>query len=630
MKLPLAHYAFSSCNLYRTFPSLNEGFPFQTLVSSRPELLKCNPTDGLSLDDDALALNTPNYPIAYLESQSSLAILKDREIQNNTSLGWTFATWFTPGRKGAGYADPIFTIGDLEKPDLRLDDAEVFSQYPGCLGYDFQIALIKRDVLVSYTEGQECMFARPDIAPIEGPTHVAVAFNSIGSKIYVNGTLAFTGNTKKFDPSLQHWNLTGSSLQLLSARSFDGTFRGSIHQFDVFDAHLNDTEINKLYNEGIDFVQPETVQVAANLDRVVIPQNATEPFAFPLGSLNISASVLNLEIQLLSLPQHGILTLNGSSVNLKHRLPVPIGSSSILLEYQANSSAYFNVPARNAFNESLFEGDFFSFQVVARDFKQNQIASSDVETRNVNVIHVNHQGILVTPQEVSRDVIDPRFATVSGIEYSDPLDMSVDFVRVDLSVLHGELTLFPTYRARADFDSCATRAGAWSCFGDGVGDKEMTFLAMPYEVQFILRSLSYRTDNPSQEDELTIRVSDGAEGMCLTQSEHVHLVDLDGERACIVRNDCFQSQSTIRVPSYTVVDPVVDPDASTRSDGFLGFLHVADLIFWAMVIVLVGCCALSYKQVARCFARGKEVDADSKEDISAEQTNTETETDSAV
>jgi hypothetical protein len=149
MKLPLAHYAFSSCNLYRTFPSLNDGLPVTTLSSSRPELIKCDPTDGLSLDADLL-LSQPDS-LSYLEGQSSLANLQE---QSNTSLGWTFATWFTPGLRGAAQGtsplDPIFTIGAFERPispqsawpdddddDLSASDDDSFIPPPngwGCLG----------------------------------------------------------------------------------------------------------------------------------------------------------------------------------------------------------------------------------------------------------------------------------------------------------------------------------------------------------------------------------------------------------------------------------------------------------------------------------------------------------------
>jgi Concanavalin A-like lectin/glucanases superfamily len=523
------------------------------------------------------------------------------------------------------------------------------------LVYDFQIALLKRDVIATYTEGQEspvCQSLRTWKASIDGLTHVAVTLGSMESRMYINGEFAFAAAlSNNFNPNLQHWYLASSSLQLFGARYGEGSFRGSIHQLDIFDVDLNATEINELYNEGIDYVKPESVQVAANLEQVVILQNATKP-TFHLGSVNTSSPVLNLEIQLLSLPEHGVLTLDGLLVELKQRLPIPMGSSSILLEYHANSSTYFNVPSSNAFNESLFDGDFFTFKVVARDFRQIQIASSSAETRNVNVIHVNHQGILVTPQEVSRDLIDPRFVTVSDIEYSDPLDMNVDFVRVDLRVSHGELSLFPTYRDRADFVSCATRAGEWSCVGDGINDKEMTFLAIPDDVQLVLSSLSYRTDHPSQAGELIIRKSDGAEGTCLTQSEHAHLMGLDGDGAFVARNECFQSQSKIFIPSHNVldsvddpavdpvvdpvvdpavdpaVDPVHDPNVSAQSDGF--FLRVADLSVLALAIVIGGCGMLGYQRVAQSCANGKVVDADKEGDISAEDTEAVTEAESEV
>jgi hypothetical protein len=188
MKLPLAHYAFSSCNLYRTFPSLNEGLPFTTLLSPHPELFQCNATDGLSLDVGVPPPNRRTSPMSFLEGESSLAMLQE---QSNTSLGWTFAMWFTPGLGGNSGFDPIFTIGALESPDffsnpdMASDDDELpwdddFYDPPpkdgGCGGYDFQIALFKRDVAVSYTQGQDSLYCQSLgtwKASIDGLTHVA-------------------------------------------------------------------------------------------------------------------------------------------------------------------------------------------------------------------------------------------------------------------------------------------------------------------------------------------------------------------------------------------------------------------------------------------------------------------------
>jgi hypothetical protein len=89
-------------------------------------------------------------------------------------------------------------------------------------------------------------------------------------------------------------------------------------------------------------------------------------------------------------------------------------------------------------------------------------------------------------------------------------------------------------------------------------------------------------------------------------------MDLDGDGAFIARNECFQPQSKILIPSYKVldsvanpaVDPVDDPavdrvddlNVSAQSNGF--FLRVADLSVLAIAIVIGGCGMLGYQRVA--------------------------------
>jgi Concanavalin A-like lectin/glucanases superfamily len=641
---PIERYSLSSCDLYRTFPSLNQASFTGPLDSPHPELLKCDPSGGVSIDldlisgnsteqdDDALLLknrsnltafeqleqhweeiNAAPQPPMLLESRSNLTALQQHWNESNHT-GLTIAAWFTPSLTLYDDAQPIFTIGGKVPFDLSSGDVP-----PGCPGHDFQIYQQRMNVLVSYSNSEaECSYiGQTDIRRLRAiPTHIAVTIDSNDSNFYVNGESLFMGNTIWFDTTLQHWNMTTSSLQLFTAYTSKLMFGGAIHQIDIFDQFLMASQIAALHEEGIISVPPSEIKVAAKADEASnrLHQYAADSLSLNLGSWNTSSTVLMLEVELLSLPQHGIVTLDSVEVTANSRFPVAMGSSSIALDYKLKTSDYFNVPAVNAYNEDLHLGsESFNFRVLAFNAKSELIAKSPTVAQNVHVVHINHPGTLTVPDEAFLDVFDPTLAVVTGIDFADPLDYNMDRVRVDLWAEHGQLSLQPAYRPLANFDSrCHVDASKWQCVGDGIMDQNMTFLAIPNDIPFILRNLGYQSLSPGTMDKITIRVSDGSGGMCLDETEHAQYHDLLGNTFTSIRDECFQIQAVVGVPGYEINDPV-NPNNKTGSGGGifdLSFLSVADLLFWGLIISIVVACVSCFRGLLRCFASGRAVEVD--------------------
>lgn len=647
---PIERYSLTSCDIFRTFPSLSEFSYLGSLLSSHPELLKCDTCGGVRVDLKVLLISQQKVhppPPVLLATPSTLANLQEHMLEINAT-GFAAAAWFTPSLKNRAPIQPIVTIGGKKPPNL-LDDLVT----PGCPGYDFQIAQFQGSILVSFTDGdpaRNCIYIRAYDAPLTNvtvPTHVAVTIDSHFTYIYVNGNAVVAGAPNMFDPTLQHWsNMTPSALQLFTTSASNNTFQGAIHQVDMFDRCLNASQVVAVHQQGIIYVQPSKITVTAKVDKVsnVIRQDSTEPLSLNLASWNTTKTVFKLVVKVITLPKHGILSFNRSAaVNLtaESRVPIAMNSSTVVLEYKLNSTEYFNVPTVNAYNEDLhLEPESFQFRVLALNAKSKVIAMSAVVTQYVHVIHVNHPGVLSAPAEAILDVVDPTMAIVTGTDYSDPLDCNMDRVRVDLWAEHGELSLHPAFVTLADFNSCrlrgddATSSSWWQCTGDGIQDRNMTFVAVPSDIPFILRNLTYRQNNSvlsstttntkttagggiTIDDTITVRVLDGSGGMCLDEAEHIKYQARFNNTVTFtsIRDGCFQQQAVVRVFG-SAMNNTVNPNKNSCGDGGGGgifgsdFLSLASLLFWGLVIVFIAGCALLCCRIFRCIARGKAVEVD--------------------
>jgi len=668
---PLELYAFTSCDLYRTVHSLTNTLLVGDLTSPRPELLACDASGGMSVEDPTEESSSP-----YLESQYTLGSLQ-QHFNDTDPSGLTIALWITPALTTTTtmtHHQPILTLGSKVLHTVLPDD---LSSTTGCPGYDFQLVQIYDEVLVSYTDGdpaRSCRYRQvPYVTLPENETiHVAVTFDTSRTYIYMNSIGGrVLGPPNSFDTTLQHWNLADSSLQLFAAYASEVVFRGAIHQLDLFDQFLEGPQIAAVYEEGVshDVASQEQVVVLATPQKHgnIIRQDArpATPLTLRLGSSNVTSAVLQLQVELLSLPRHGRLwTIADDELSAavevltnNTRFPLALGESAVSVHYELTSNTssedtydyfkYFNQPTVNAYGENLLlDPESFDFRVLAYDKNAQLLATSPSVQQNVYVVHVNHPPILLSvPEEAILDVVDPSNAFVVGIDFADdPRDRNLDRVRVDVWTSSsgaggGELSLPQPFLPYADFESCRHRNwSSWQCVGDGNRDRSMTFVAFPDMIPLILHHLEYYSSSSDDSDEITIRVSDGAGGMCLEDAEHLQFQQQQQQQQqqssslwrdddhhhhynfTSIRDHCFQIEATVSVPSYSYNDTDTSGPSCKGLFGvcfliwqkFLG-LGVAMLI----VIAMVKCFWCFFPSwLARKMARGTAIDVDDDDENS--------------
>jgi hypothetical protein len=347
-------------------------------------------------------------------------------------------------------------------------------------------------------------------------------------------------------------------------------------------------------------------------EEAIIRQDSDDTITLELGGWNDTTSILKLGVQVTSLPVHGVLSIVTDSDKqdiLKDQvIPLPLGLNEVEVKYKLTSTSYFNVPTIAADGTDLgLEPESVQFRLVALNADSEVAEVSPTVTQYVTVVHVNHRPVLNTPEEAVLGVADPSKAGIFDIDFDDPSDFNLDRVRVDVWANHGKLTLIQEYRIYADFDCRQGDATAWKCAGDGSGDRNMTFVAIPDNIPFILRNLAYDNLKPGTKDEVVIRISDGSGGMCLSEEEHVSYGQSLGNTFTSVRSECFQVQGTIKVPEY-------DADSGTGNDedGKLNFW--VRLVFWTLFSVLMFVCFCWGRKIPSCLARGQAVTPEGAEE----------------
>ena len=398
----------------------------------------------------------------------------------------------------------------------------------------------------------------------------------------------------------------------------------------------------------------------------VIRQDArpATPLTLRLGSSNVTSAVLQLQVELLSLPRHGRLWTLADELSAavevgpnNSRFALALGESAVSVQYELTSNAssedtynYFNQPTVNAYGTTLpLDPESFDFRVLAYDKNAQLLAASPSVQQSVYVVHVNHPPILLSvPEDAILDVVDPNNAIVVGIDFADdPRDWNLDRVRVDVwtsggGAGGGELSLSQPFLPYADFESCRHRDGSsWQCVGDGNRDRSMTFVAVPDMIPRILRHLEYYSSSSDDSDEITIRVSDGAGGMCLEDAEHLQFQQQQQQQQqssslwrdndhhhhnfTSIRDHCFQIEATISVPSYN--DTGTSGPSCTGLFGFC-FLSWPKFVGLGVAILMTIFCVCGFWCCLRnccpsCLARGTAIDVDDDDDSPTPATTTE-------
>ena len=249
---------------------------------------------------------------------------------------------------------------------------------------------------------------------------------------------------------------------------------------------------------------------------------------------------------------------------------------------------------------------------------------SDPVKFSVHVLHVNHKPTLSAPNATiqmpsntnnnNNPLTTPLHVVTGDFTVSDPFDFDLDRVRIDVSCQAGQLTLNPTYRYLADFDSCRHRSlSNWQCTGTGAQDRRLIFLALPTDVHLILHNLQYQAFAPGTADVIHVRVFDGMSAPeddsplgCLYKSEHdAYSVGSLGNRFTTIHRECWTLEANIPIRPYIEENPKGDDDAS-RAD------VIKEFVMLGVVMVSVVCCSCGWCRglLASCLARGRDIEVD--------------------
>jgi hypothetical protein len=626
---PLEQYVLTPCET--VYPSLSGDATLTgSLISSNGyELVDCGVASGIFATNATVTSmvrggGTRPGVGAIMETSNTMAAFR-QHFQQSLASGLAVSLWFQPSADGFQVQQPILTAGSIIRKDGLQDQAS------GCSGYNVLLGQYQGHLLLKYTDNDPAKSCRVllvrsvDLVPNQ-LTHVVVVWSASQTDIYMDGQPVVTGAPNAFDTTLTNWDPNGI-WQLLSNYQSNDVFTGSILQFSLLDQALTPTQVSAVYDQGLVRVEPQELPVleADAQANVTIPQGWVSPVTLRLGGPRVSSAKLPLIVQVLSLPRQGVLTLQGQDdtpLVVNSRLHLPFNASGLVVQYTLGSADYFNAPSINGYGVDLqLNAETFDYQLVTLDVTlENIVAASPPVTQSLQVVHVNHPPTIRAPDEALQSLEDPtEFFVVDGIQLLDALDFNLDRVRVDAWSNVGQLTMNSANRLRADFSSCSDRTySAWQCIGDGVLDRNVTFAAIPDDVATIFANLRYNSLVPGMEDEITIRVSDGVGGSCLSQQEHDEYSFGLGNIVSTIHGECFQVQAVIRVPAVVVVKQngasesalFGIPNTDFKNFGLADFLY---WVFFATVIISVLTCA---RRCLRCLARGKKVIPD---DINYEQ-----------
>lgn len=620
---PIALYVFTSCSYYMDYISMTSGNSiFGTLTASNSTNLHCDSTSGIQVK------TTESTDIVRLESKLTLLSMKNAIDSLATKTGIAIGIWIIPldtrNTSGIFEPQPIITLGGQ-----GLSSNETTGS--NCLGSSFQIAQYDSQVLISYLDNDATQSCRILLVPSEYSlvpdvlVHIVVSFDTImnTTNIYMNGKGIVIGAPNYLDPMFSNWE-SNSTLQIFSNYESTLYFDGSIQQLEIFDHSLHEDQILNIYDNGVIKIKPPKINLVAGSSieedlLIYIPQGSNETVPFHLGGMNKSSALLKLAIDFLVLPTYGILMLDNGTNNMStaiaanKMIPISDGEFGVAFKYELSSSDYFNCPSTDVNGVNLNRNDeVILYRIVQLDSDGVEIiVSSQVVSSKIVVVHVNHPSQLSVPDEAIVDVLDPTKATIVDIIVSDPMDYSINRVRVDIQTNGGLVSLNQMYRYKADFISCQNRSySSWQCFGDGIDDRKMTFIAIPDEITLILHNLLYKRVKSSFDDVIQTVIYDGIGKMCLDEKELRTTIDND-DNVCDYKkfrttknSECFMQNATIRVPGYQMKNNGGNSQADGIIPGAGSFFTVANLLFWGLAFMFVLLLLCLCRRCCRSCIRG--------------------------
>jgi hypothetical protein len=377
-------------------------------------------------------------------------------------------------------------------------------------------------------------------------------FNLSKINVYLNGEAIIEESHTHFMTNLTTWD-SNSTLQLLSNKFTEHSFIGTLNQVSIYDEALDKDQIALAYSEELlgrqqAITERKPLYLVASTEPVDVIQGYLS--LLTIGGMNRSTLEYSVQVEITALPKFGdILSDKGPVADPGERITINGGSEKASLFYQSWSDSYFNSPGSSYSGKDLhLSPEAFEYRLVAVNTDGVLLGWSDSVTQKINVRHVNQPPTLVVSQQAtffnqSGLAEDSPLAFIENVELKDP-DQNIDRVRVDIWTFNGTLEI-QSHAELADFDSCRTRS-SWQCQGKGsvmgnaVGN--ITFLAEPDDVSFLLSSLIYIGLEWDQEDIIVIRIYDGSGGGCLKENEHKYDSIHDG---------CYKIFSTISVPAMS-------------------------------------------------------------------------------
>lgn len=527
--------------------------------------------------------------------------------------GFSLSLWFQLATDNTEFLQPILTIGKSNTSTNR----------EGCPGFYVELAQLGSELVLQYQEANDDVDICRILPNLRSPAlsdfstnQVVITWSSFNTSIYVNGYPVVIGIPSTIDPT--SWG-PSLSLQLFGNDAEKGeNFYGSIAQVTIYNHFLSHNQVLEDFRNGIarsnnqDIVLPEP-RVWNN---VSLPQDSTDPITILLGSEILSDVTRHLGLRILSLPNLGNLTFQSEAIFVGATVVIPKGEQMVQVNYTLLEDVPFTVPFRNAKGQLLDQAaEFFDLALVLLDDEGEDLAISMSQRQYIDIIQVNHAPILQTPDTVTlpENFTSDALILIDGIKVNDDRDRDVLRIRVDVSAELGKLTLNPQYRYLADFDSCRGRSySPWQCTGSGFENRNMTFVAVPSDVERILLDLQYQAFYPGRSDKIWITLYDGVENSCLSWYEQRQFVDRLGRPISPIQRECFKVEHAIVIPETAQIEE----NGQAKDNGLFGIPNTgfknfgsADLLFWILVISVLGCMCLCLRSICHC-ARGRPIEAD--------------------
>ena len=702
------HYDFRVCPVSEwRFPSAVSGHAdllsssnnHTATTSTNANPWSCGYQSGLSLNPQASGNHTSTG--AHLESQAlDRHFWSNHFAQGESTSALVVSVWFRPDPQEVEHPQeaklyPLLTWTTVDKNQGEQD----YVTSLGCPGYELQIALYLNHILIRYQDDDEAKSCRilylhhVNVSQTSGTSnHLVLTLGSGTTSVHWNGHVLHHGLKNSFSSSpVAQWDTT--KLQVFGTHGSTARFHGAIHQVSLFDSSLTDAQVLSVYQEGLSSLQNEKPKDVVSLDwksptleAIVLPQASRDAVAIDLvgiGSDNESTvrtkTILNLAMEFTTLPAHGnlsvkaVLLTSGNEteflpITLQTRLPMNGQNASRLsVLYTLSDEEYFNTPKLNALGEPLELNnswrwnESFAYRILVLDDDGVVVANQqEAVVQSIVVRHKNHRPKLHAPKEAVLPANRPKDSKellCHGIRVTDSKDFDLNLIRVDVTTRNGRLTLDPQFRHLADFWSCRGRSqSSWQCFGNGVGDRHMTFVAVPSQVEQVLQNLVYEGFEPGVADEVLLAIYDGADGDdCLTTHEHEEHTRIVGGLDSLALpfsetwfDGCYRETATIQIPAMESLIQTGGLHGHDDDEAMWGIpnadpsnFDLADLLFWVILslflcCICVGCGRFIAKAMRLCRARGLGVAirddrrTDSPDEhLPAPLEETETETDSS-